>query len=229
MHYTFSVSSYEDPALEGEVALALDARSSLSFRKRGAGPTESRAPKQESTAGRKRRKLVAIGLFVLGAGVLLYVVSQPQRPRLLQIAGFALIGLGMIALPSGKAGEAHATQKSRQKAERLMAALRQNSFTSGLCVAFDDEKMTISTKSRNVEVAYHEISSVIETRHMWFVTYGQAGVVLQKRDLTEGEPGVFLKQLAQVSGCSAEIVRWPEEEGQTTDESSDAQTTGEAL
>lgn len=229
MHYTFSVSSYEDPALEGEVALALDARSSLSFRKRGAGPSEARAPKQESPAGQKRRKLAAIGLFVLGVGVLLYVVSLPQRPKLLQIAGFVLIGLGMIVLPSGKAGEPHATQKSRQKAERLMAALRQNSFIGGLCVAFDDEKMTISTKSRNVEVAYHEISSVIETRDMWFVTYGQAGVVLQKRDLTEGEPNGFLKEIAQLSGCSTEIVRWPQEEEQTTDGSSDAQTTGETL
>ena len=35
MYYRFSVSSYEDPALENEVALALDARSALSMRKRG--------------------------------------------------------------------------------------------------------------------------------------------------------------------------------------------------
>ena len=102
MRYTFSVSSYDDPALEDEIALALDARSSLSFRKRGAAPSPPHAPRQESPSKRKALKLAAIVLLVLGAAALLCVMTLPQRPKLLQLAGFALLGLGMILMPSGK-------------------------------------------------------------------------------------------------------------------------------
>lgn len=229
MRYTFSVSSYDDPALEDEIALALDARSSLSFRKRGAAPSPPHAPRQESPSKRKALKLAAIVLLVLGAAALLCVMTLPQRPKPLQIAGFALLGLGMILMPSGKPGQAHTSGKSRQKAQRLLAVLRQNSFMSGLNVTFDGEKMDIATKSKTIEVPYEQIFSVIETEHIWFVSYGQAGIVLQKRDLTEGEPRVFLKHIAQQAGCSTEIVYWQERKTQTTDEPSDAQTTGEAL
>lgn len=229
MRYTFSVSSYDDPALEDEIALALDARSSLSFRKRGAAPSPPHAPKQESPSKRKALKLAAIVLLVLGAAALLCVMTLPQRPKPLQIAGFALLGLGMILMPSGKPGQAHVTGKSRQKAQRLLAVLRQNSFMSGLNVTFDGEKMDIATKSKTIEVPYEQIFSVIETEHIWFVSYGQAGVVLQKRDLTEGEPRDFLRHIAQQAGFSTEIVYWQEQKTQTTDEPSDAQTTGEAL
>ena len=229
MRYTFSVSSYDDPALEDEIALALDARSSLSFRKRGAAPSPPHAPRQESPSKRKALKLAAIVLLVLGAAALLCVMTLPQRPKPLQIAGFALLGLGMILMPSGKPGQAHTSGKSRQKAQRLLAVLRQNSFMSGLNVTFDGEKMDIATKSKTIEVPYEQIFSVIETEHIWFVSYGQAGVVLQKRDLTEGEPRDFLKHIAQQAGCSTEIVYWQERKTQTTDEASDAQTTGEAL
>lgn len=229
MRYTFSVSSYDDPALEDEIALALDARSSLSFRKRGAAPSPPHAPKQESPSKRKALKLAAIVLLGLGAAALLCVMTLPQRPKPLQIAGFALLGLGMILMPPGKPGQAHVTGKSRQKAQRLLTVLRQNSFMSGLNVTFDGEKMDIATKSKTIEVPYEQIFSVIETEHIWFVSYGQAGVVLQKRDLTEGEPRDFLKHIAQQAGCSTEIVYWQEQKTQTTDEPSDAQTTGEAL
>lgn len=229
MRYTFSVSSYDDPALEDEIALALDARSSLSFRKRGAAPSPPHAPKQESPSRRKALRLAAIVLLVLGAAALLCVMTLPQRPKPLQIAGFALLGLGMILMPSGKPGQAHVTGKSRQKAQRLLAVLRQNSFMSGLNVTFDGEKMDIATKSKTIEVPYEQIFSVIETEHIWFVSYAQAGVVLQKRDLTEGEPRDFLKHIAQQAGCSTEIVYWQERKTQTTDEPSDAQTKGEAL
>ena len=227
MRYTFSVSSYDDPALEDEIALALDARSSLSFRKRGAAPSPPHAPRQESPSKRKALKLAAIVLLVLGAAALLCVMTLPQRPKPLQIAGFALLGLGMILMPSGKPGQAHVTGKSRQKAQRLLAVLRQNSFMSGLNVTFDGEKMDIATKSKTIEVPYEQIFSVIETEHIWFVSYGQAGVVLQKRDLTEGDASRLLADIAQASGCSTEIVRWQEQEKQTADEPSDAETTGE--
>ena len=193
MRYTFSVSSYDDPALEDEIALALDARSSLSFRKRGAAPSPPHAPKQESPSKRKALKLAAIVLIVLGAAALLCVMTLPQRPKPLQLAGFALLGLGMIL------------------------------------ITFDGEKMDIATKSKTIEVPYEQLLSVIETEHIWFVSYGQAGVVLQKRDITEGEPRDFLKHIAQQAGCSTEIVYWQEQKTQNTDEPSDAQTTGEAL
>ena len=112
MRYTFSVSSYDDPALEDEIALALDARSSLSFRKRGAAPSPPHAPRQESPSRRKALKLAAIVLLVLGAAALLCVMTLPQRPKPLQIAGFALLGLGMILMPSGKPGQAKRGKKT---------------------------------------------------------------------------------------------------------------------
>ena len=81
MRYTFSVSSYDDPALEDEIALALE---------RGAAPSPPHAPKQESPSKRKALKLAAIVLIVLGAAALLCVMTLPQRPKPLQLAGFAL-------------------------------------------------------------------------------------------------------------------------------------------
>ena len=230
MHYTFSVSSYEDPSLENEVALALDARSSLSFRKRGAKPSEPRAPKEASPQSQKLRKLLGIAIMVVGAALLLYVrMVQPPTAKPLQIVGFLVLGAGLLTMRSGapEGTRTHASPRSQQKAQKLMASLRQNSFVNGLDVTFSDTQMTMSTKSRNVDVAYDEFHSVIETQHMWFVTYGQAGVVLQKRDLTEGEPREFLEAIAHASGCSTEIVRWDDEAIENTDETSDAQTTGE--
>ena len=133
------------------------------------------------------------------------------------------------------AGEAHASPRSLQKAQKLLTALRQNNFVNGLDVRFDDEKMTIATKSTNVDVPYPELHSVVETEHMWFVTYGQAGVVLQKRDLTEGAPEAFLSDIAAASGCSTERIAWTEEiTEENADEApsgaaSETETTGEAL
>lgn len=236
MDYNFSVSAYDEPALEREIALALDARSALSMRKRGARPAPPKPEKETSAASRKWRKIAGIAVMVLGGAMLLYVTSMPQRSKPLQIAGFLLLGVGLMVMRSGApAGEAHASQKSLQKAQKLLAALRQNNFVNGLDVHFDDEKMTIATKSKNVDVPYPELHSVVETEHMWFVTYGQAGVVLQKCDLTEGTPETFLTQIAEASGCSTELVPWTEE---TTEENADnvpsgaaseTETTGEAL
>ena len=236
MNYSFSVSSYEAPALEKEIALALDARSALSMRKRGAKPTPPKAVKEASAVSRKWRKIAGITVMVLGGALLLCVTSMVQRSKLLQILGFLLLGVGLMVMRSGApAGEAHASQKSLQKAQRLLAALRQNNFVNGLNVRFDDEKMTIATKSKNVDVPYPELHSVVETEHMWFVTYGQAGVVLHKRDLTEGAPEAFLSDIAAASGCSTERIAWTEEiTEENADEApsgaaSETETTGEAL
>ena len=230
MYYRFSVSSYEDPALEDEVALALDARSALSMRKRGAKPTEPAAPKEATPQSQKLRKLLGIAIMVAGAALLLYVrMVQPQAAKPLQIVGFLILGAGLLTMRSGapEGMRTHASTRSQQKAQKLMASLRHNSFVNGLDVTLSDTQMTLSTKSRNVDVAYEELHSVIETQHLWFVTYGQAGVVLQKRDLTEGDANRLLADIAQASGCSTEIVRWQEQEKQTADEPSDAETTGE--
>ena len=173
-----------------EIALALDARSALSMRKRGAKPTPPKAVKEASAVSRKWRKIAGIAVMVLGGALLLYVTSMVQRSKPLQIAGFLLLGVGLMVMRSGApAGEAHASPRSLQKAQRLLAALRQNNFVNGLNVRFDDEKMTIATKSKNVDVPYPELHSVVETEHMWFVTYGQAGVVLQKARSDRGISG----------------------------------------
>ena len=230
MNYSFSVSSYEAPALEKEIALALDARSALSMRKRGAKPTPPKAVKEASAVSRKWRKIAGITVMVLGGALLLCVTSMVQRSKLLQILGFLLLGVGLMVMRSGApAGEALASPRSLQK------PLRQNNFVNGLNVRFDDEKMTIATKSKNVDVPYPELHSVVETEHMWFVTYGQAGVVLQKRDLTEGSPEAFLSDIAAASGCSTERIAWTEEiTEENADEApsgaaSETETTGEAL
>ena len=68
MNYSFSVSSYKEPALEKEIALALDARSALSMRKRGAKPTPPKAVKEASAVSRKWRKIVGITVMVLEIG-----------------------------------------------------------------------------------------------------------------------------------------------------------------
>lgn len=236
MDYSFSVSAYDDPALEREIALALDARAALSMRKRGARPAPPKPEKETSATGRKWRKLAGIAVMVLGGALLIYVTSMAQRSKPLQILGFLLLGVGLMVMRSGApAGEAHASQKSLQKAEKLLAALRQNNFVNGLDVRFDDEKMTIATKSKNVDVPYPELHSVVETEHMWFVTYGQAGVVLQKCDLTEGAPETFLTDIAEASGCSTERIAWTEKiTEENADEApdgaaSETETTGEAL
>lgn len=236
MDYSFSVSAYDDPGLEREIALALDARAALSMRKRGARPSPPKPEKEASATGRKWRKLAGIAVMVLGGALLIYVTSMAQRSKPLQILGFLLLGVGLMVVRSGApAGEAHASQKSLQKAQKLLAALRQNNFVNGLDVRFDDEKMTIATKSKNVDVPYPELHSVVETEHMWFVTYGQAGVVLQKCDLTEGAPETFLTDIAEASGCSTERIAWTEKiTEENADEApdgaaSETETTGEAL
>ena len=71
MNYSFSVSSYKAPALEKEIALALDARSALSMRKRGAKPTLPKAVKEASAVSRKWRKIAGITVMVLGGAMLL--------------------------------------------------------------------------------------------------------------------------------------------------------------
>lgn len=239
MKYTFCVGTYDAPELENEVALALDARSSLGFRKRGAKPSPRREKKPENPGKRKSIRAVGIAFLVLGAAALVYMLTLPERSKLLQLGGFALLGVGVFIMhaASPSSGPARGTAKSQQKAQRLLAALRQSNFAGSLRVTLDDESLRLATASSDLTVEYKELHSVIETEHLWFISYGAAGVVLQKRDLTEGESARLLADVAAASGCSTEIVYWDEEkqhenstapaENPTAD--ADAEKTGEAL
>lgn len=214
MKYAFSVGAYDAPELEGELALALDARSALGMRKRGAKPSARRPEKAPSAQGQRGMKILGIVFIILGAAAILYVTTMEQRSRLIQILGFLAIGIGMMVMRAGapSGGTAHARPRSVQQAQKLLAALRQGNFANGLRVSFDDEKMTLETKSNSSTVAYDELHSVVETEHLWFISYGAAGVALQKCDLTEGNGARFLTDIAERSGCSTEIVYWPETE-----------------
>ena len=95
MNYSFSVSSYEAPALEKEIALALDARSALSMRKRGAKPTPPKAVKEASAVSRKWRKIAGITVMVLGGALLL---SKGMRPTAAEIWGKVATNVFYIAM-----------------------------------------------------------------------------------------------------------------------------------
>lgn len=214
MDYRFRIGTYDEPALESEIALALDARSALSMRKRGAKPTAQQARKAPAPQAAKRNKILGIVCIVIGAAMVLYVTTMAERSKLLQILGFLVIGVGLMLMRSGAPADAepHARPRSVQQAQKLLIALRQGNFANGLCVSFDEEKMTLSTQSSSSEVAYGELHSVIETEHLWFISYGQAGVALQKCDLQQGDAADFLSRIAAQSGCSTEIVPWKRED-----------------
>lgn len=226
MDYRFTIGTYDEPSLENEIALALDARSALSMRKRGAKPTPAREEKPLGEKETKLRNVLSIACFIIGAAMILYVLTMENRSRLLQVLGFLVIGIGLFVRRSGAAdgGSVHARPRSVQQAQKLLIALRQGNFVNGLDVSFSEDKMTLSTKSTSSEVEYDRIHSVIETEHLWFITYGQAGVALQKCDLVCGEAEHFLEQIAAHSGCSTEIVRWHRDE---TPESAENAETAE--
>lgn len=230
MEYVFSVSSYDEPALDEELALALDARGAMSMKRRGAVKKHD-AMKAPSAQACKVRKILGIAVMVLGGLMLLYVTTMQQRSKLLQIAGFLLLGAGLMVMRTANPdAKPAASARARQTAEKLLIALRKTDFAKDLHVRFTDENMTVSTRSKTADVDYAQLHSIAETEHMWFISYGQSGVVLQKKDLEQGSALSFFDDITARAGCPGEVIPWgtDEKNEKTTDNPSDT-TTGETL
>ena len=134
MEYVFSVSSYDEPAQDEELALALDARGAMSMKRRGAAKKQD-AMKAPSAQACKVRKILGIAVMVLGGLMLLYVTTMQQRSKLLQIAGFLLLGAGLMVMRTANPdAKPAASARARQTAEKLLIALRKTDFAKDLHV-----------------------------------------------------------------------------------------------
>lgn len=208
--FRFQISSYDDPALEAETAALLQQRLDKASRKRYPGLFKlsdrlyahaAKGPGRES----RRREYHIYGWFllILGAFTLLLGLMEPRTPPLLG-AGLFAIACGVLEfLLVRKRRPPKAPASSRREAKRLLDGLRAHDWMApGAAVTFDEDGMAISAEEEQaLAVPRDRLRDVFETERLFLVIFDENSVILlQKKDLVEGEAGELVPFLRRASG-----------------------------
>ena len=200
--FRFQISSYDDPALEAEAAALLQQRLDKASRKRYPGLWKlsdrlyahaAKGPGRES----RRREYHIYGWFllILGAFTLLLGLMEPRTLPLLG-AGLFAIACGVLEfLLVRKRKPPKAPVSCRREAKSLLDGLRVRDWMApGAAVPFDEDGMAISAGEEQARaVPRDRLRDVFETERLFLVIFDENSVILlQKRDLVEGEAGELI-------------------------------------
>lgn len=205
MEFVFQLSAYDDPALDRETEALLEQL--LEARSRRALPglwkvTDGlSAYAAKGTGWEKRRRrhrvyggiLLALGVFALVPGLM-----EPRVP--------GLIGAGTLAIAWGLwslclRGRRPPASLARGAAEEKLARMRNLDWT-GVRLRFDQQGQSTSRgEEQGTPVPYAGMQAVLESEHAWLVVYDEArALLLQKKDLTQGNPEEFLPYIREKIG-----------------------------
>ena len=210
MKYVFQVSAYDAPELEEELRLALETRGELT----APAPTAPRRPQAEPTEQSMQKSRI-LGTVMIAVGLLILIIAMlmPDRPSLLLLCGLVTALFGLVVLRSkASTGVSPAHSNSAKLARQLLMQLRRPAFSKNLTVSFSDDGMVIRVKDSTIDVPFAQLNALVETRHLWMVSYEHSGTVLQKKDLTEGDPDAFFADISEKAGCPAVSLSKEEEE-----------------
>lgn len=89
------------------------------------------------------------------------------------------------------------TASCRKEAARLLAARRAVDYAATpVEVSFDGDNITLTADGAGETVPLESVTALCETEHLWLVVCGkERGLLLQKRDLREGDPEEFPRYL----------------------------------
>lgn len=204
MEFIFHISGYDDPALDGETAQALEQR--LAAYSREVMPQmwavtdklnahAAKGPGRD--ARRKKNRVYGVLLLAMAVFVLVPGLTEPQIPALICVGAFALAA-GLFCLWLSRAEKpADPPAPCREEAAQLLERLRGLDWTAEenrMEVRFDPDGMTLSKgDAAQKRLHWSGLAALYETDHIWMLLYGEdQALILQKKDLTAGEPEEFM-------------------------------------
>ena len=198
--HTTPVTEEERETLCSQLAAALSKRMELHSRRTMPGLWSATdrlnsMPKAPAAVAHRRRVRYRIyGVLFLAMGLFLLVpgLMEPRELAVPLVVGALCTGSGIAYLRPPRRGP---SRRERRQAERLLAAMADS---GGADVAFDRNGVTIRTEASQRRISDTDMNAVIETEDLFVLSFSRTNaLVLKKRDMTEGDPAVFLHDLAE--------------------------------
>lgn len=208
MEFVFHLSAYDDPALDGEAVRLLTQR--LEAHSRKTVPilwkaTDSLNAYAAKGPGRETRRtryrvygviLIALGIFALVPGL-----AEPRTPVLIGTGIFAVLS-GLLEFCLVRERKPVAPPAScRKEAARLLEQRRSIDWSrpeNRTELHFDGKGLSIHSGEQKSTIPYEEMTAIYEAERLWLlVCGGEKAILLQKKDLTAGEPEKFTSYLQE--------------------------------
>ncbi len=204
--FLFQISSYDDPALDGETEELLRQRLETHSRQTLPGiwkATDKLNDYAEQGPGRKKRqgryRIYGVVLLVLGVFVLVPGLAEPRAPILIA-AGIAAIFAGLLNfLLGGKRKAGGVPTSCKNEAKKLLAGRRAIDWRkSATKIDFDETGITVTSGESQETIPYAQIAEVFESEHLWLLMYhDERALLLQKKDLVSGDAARFTSYILQ--------------------------------
>lgn len=209
IQFIYQVSSVDAQAMLPQVSSALEKR--LEIRRQQMRPRNtpdlSAMTEEQKAAYKKQQRIKNIIWGVIFAAVGLYLlipaIEQPKGMIFQLIVGVLAIILGLNKILRGgiiKEEIKDKTKFDQAAREFLDEQVKRSLEAKTQIVFFDDEMVTITGELEELDqdpVEYAEVEFSMETEDMFLVTFGNRGVMLQKKDLTMGSVEEFREFLRQ--------------------------------
>lgn len=208
MEFTFCLSDYNDPALDRETARLLERRLEAHSRKTVPGiwaaTDRLNAYAARGTGREKRRTRYRVyGVVFLALGIFLLVpgLTGPGTP--------VLIGTGIFAILAGILEFSLVREKKpsvppascRKEAAQLLEQRRRVDWSlpeNRTELRFGGEGLSVDAGGQTKPIPYCDMTGIFETERLWLLVYGaEKAILLQKKDLTAGEPEEFLPYMRE--------------------------------
>lgn len=198
--FLFELSNYDDLSLYAEVKDLLRQRLEASSRQaipviwKITDRVNAYADKKPSQENRRvRYRIYGIILLALGIFALVPGLVEPRTPALILAGGFAaFIGILQIILACRKSSQ-DIPASCQKEAAALWEGRRAVDWSKAQQkIVFDETGMKFCPEAAQETISYDSISDIFETEHLWLMIYTKdKALLLQKRDLTIGEPDTF--------------------------------------
>lgn len=201
--FVFCLTPYDTETLLPQVRRALEKRTELLSRQQySALWTQTDRFRARSRNGSRRNplrtRLLSVVCLVLGLVLLIPGMMDPEELMVPLLAG-------AVGVCAGVNGMWRAGAKSKDRfdapARKLLSGV-ENIPVGQIRVTFTAEGIEITDPEKAVHfVSYNEVETVVETTDAVLVVYSEQVMLLQKRDLAEGEETEFLQLLRQKTDC----------------------------
>lgn len=198
--HTTPVTEEEKAVFTPQLAMALDKRLELHSRRTMPGlwsvTDRLNSMPRASEAVLKRRqvryRIYGVVLLVLGLFLLIPGLMEPRELAIPMVVGALCVVSGVAYLRPRRKGP---SRWERRQAERLLAAMADS---GGADVAFDRNGVTIRTEASQRRISDTDMNAVIETEDLFVLSFSRtSALILKKKDMTAGDPAVFLHDLAE--------------------------------
>lgn len=198
--HTTPVTEEEKAVFTPQLAMALDKRLELHSRRTMPGlwsvTDRLNSMPRASEAVLKRRqvryRIYGVVLLVLGLFLLIPGLMEPRELAIPMVVGALCVVSGVAYLRPRRKGP---SRWERRQAERLLAAMADS---GGADVAFDRNCVTIRTEASQRRISDTDMNAVIETEDLFVLSFSRtSALILKKKDMTAGDPAVFLHDLAE--------------------------------